>query len=119
MIIETSKDDDTAELNLTKQFVTYNGRAKFKIKRWPEAHLVFYTTDDIKTKMKQIFSFKMKNEMLKYVLKYKGITGEKDPKIYIYLQEDWFLFAKSCKQNEKGTRCKSWTVPAAVISIVF
>jgi hypothetical protein len=37
----------------------------------------------------------------------------------VYLQLDWFLFAISCKRNEKGTRCESWTVPAAVISANF
>jgi hypothetical protein len=84
MVVETSKDDDTAEFNVTKQFLTYNGAAKFKLKLFNEAHLVFYTTEDIKTTMTEEFSFNMSAEMLKYVLKYKGITGEKDPKVYIY-----------------------------------
>lgn len=84
MVVETNKDEDTAELNVTKQFITYNGNAKFKLKLYNEAHLVFYTTDDIKAKMEQVFSFKITEERLKYVLKYKGITGEKDPKVYIY-----------------------------------
>lgn len=87
MIVETNKDEDTAELNVTTQFISYKGQSKFKLKLYNEAHLIFYTTDDIKTSMEQVFSFKMTNEMLKYVLKYKGITGEKDPKVYIYEQD--------------------------------
>lgn len=84
MVVETSKDSDTAQLNVTKQFVTYNGKTKFKLKLYNEAHLVFYTTEDITTIMEEAFSFNISNDMFKYVLKYKGITGEKDPKLYVY-----------------------------------
>lgn len=84
MVIETNKGEDKATFNVTKQFLTYNGSSKFKLKLYNEAHLVFYTTDDIKTKMEECFAFDMTDDLLKYVLKYKTITGEKDPKIYIY-----------------------------------
>lgn len=97
MVVETSKDEDAVQFNVTKQFLTYNGKAKFKLKLYNEAHLVFYTTDDIKAKMEQVFSFKMTNELHKYVLKYKGITGEKDPKVYIY-ESDGKVY---CEHDDK------------------
>lgn len=87
MIVETNKDCDIAELNVTKQFITYNGASNFKLKLFNEAHLTFYTTDDIKSKMEESFAFDITQDMFKYVLKYKGITGENDPKIYFYLSD--------------------------------
>lgn len=97
MVVETNKDNDTATLNVTKQFLTYNGSSKFKLKLYNEAHLVFYTTDDIKAQMEETFAFDMTNELLKYVLKYKNITGEKDPKIYIYEADGKIL----CEHDDK------------------
>jgi len=92
VVIETgNKDEDTAEFNVTKQFVTYNGKAKFKLKLFNEAHLVFYTTDDLKTKTEDMFTVDMTADIFKYVMKYKGITGEKDPKIYIYTKDEMVL----------------------------
>lgn len=81
MVVETNKDEDTAEFNVTKQFVTYNGKAKFKLRLFNEAHLIFHTTEDIKTATTQLFSTTIPDERYKYVLRYKSITGEKDPKI--------------------------------------
>lgn len=97
MVVETNKDEDTAEFNVTKQFLTYNGRAKFKLKKVNEAHCVFWTTDDIKAQMDQVFAFDMSNELFKYVLKYKGITGEKDPKVYLYEMDGKVL----CEHDDK------------------
>lgn len=89
MVIETNdKDIDIAEFNITKQFITHGGKAKFKLKLFNEAHLIFHTTDDLKTQTTDMFSVDMSNEIFKYVMKYKGITGEKDPKIYLYTKED-------------------------------
>lgn len=87
MVIETT-DSDEAELNVTKQFITYNGKAKFKLKTHSESYLTFHTTDIIKQQTDDLFTFDLTNELFKYSLKYKTITGEKDPKIYVYTQDD-------------------------------
>lgn len=88
LIIETNKDSDTAELNVTKNFLTYNGKAKFKLKKYTEAHLQFHTTKTIDVQTNELFSFDLSNELFKYSNRYKGITGEKDPKIYIYSKDN-------------------------------
>lgn len=91
MVIETNQDEDKAELNITKQFITYNGKCKFRLKLYMEAHLAFHTTEAIKAQTDDIFSFKVSADMFKYSLKYKAITGEKDPKIYIYVKDNVVL----------------------------
>lgn len=85
--IETNGDSDTAEFQITKQFITHSGRAKFKLKLSSEAHLMFYTTEDIKTQTKDMFTTDITNDMFRYVMKYKSITGDKDPKIYVFLKD--------------------------------
>ncbi len=97
MVVETNKDNDTATFNVTKQFLTYNGSSKFKLKLYNEAHLMFYMTDDIKAQMEECFAFDMTSYLLKYVLKYKTITGEKDPKVYIYEIDGKIL----CEHDDK------------------
>lgn len=84
MVVETSKDDADIMFNVTKQFLTYNGKAKFKLKVYNEAHLAFHTTNDIKQTTDSVFNFSISSDLFKYLLRYKGITGEKDPKIYFY-----------------------------------
>lgn len=85
--IETSGEVDTAEFNITKQFISHTGRAKFKLKLSSEAHLMFYTTEDLKTATTDMFTTDITNDNFRYVMKYKSITGDKDPKIYIFLKD--------------------------------
>ena len=99
MVIETNKDEDEAIFSVTKQFLTYNGNAKFKLKLFNEAHLTFHTTELLKTKLDEVFSFDMTAEQFKYTLKYKGITGEKDPKIYVYTK-DGIVMAEHDDKNQ-------------------
>jgi hypothetical protein len=86
MVIETNPED-SAIFNVTKQFLTYNSKAKFKLKLFNEAHLVFHTTEDLKSKSTDMFVVDLTNDLFRYVMKYKGITGDKDPKIYIYTKD--------------------------------
>lgn len=85
--IETNGETNTAEFTVNKQFITHSGKAKFKIKMASEAHLLFYTTEDIKTKTSDMFTTDISNDKFRYVMKYKSITGDKDPKIYVFLKD--------------------------------
>jgi len=109
-LIAAIEDEVQCDLEFNNTFLTYKNDVKFKLKVVKPDIIQDYITEDIKTKLKSVFSFETEPEFIKQVIQCTNIVNDNDCKVYFTQSEDKVI----CEIDDKmNTMANSVGIPVS------